>query len=248
MLRPPWLLALLCQSDLRGSPLPTRAFTSELSRGQVASAASRISLHGICGLCRDRTLTGWIVVFTGCDHWTPTGLPACRGFPLDSEPLPGQPIASTLLTHHLAVRAFGRSAQLHVRIAIHLSPALVKLVQNRLGQVGSAQAYPKPVLRFLSFQRVAVQVKVRLKSGGAELEGETIDVSLNGTLIRAPRVFPLRSLVEVKFYFIPETNPVVGFGSVMRIIGGDQMGVRLDRVPMRESMRLQEYLLPLIPN
>lgn len=94
------------------------------------------------------------------------------------------------------------------------------------------------------FRRVPLRTKVRLKSGGAEVECETIDLSLNGTLVRAARVFPAGSSVEVALFLGSNTKPVVGLGSVKRVIGPDQMGIELDRLSTGESWRLQEYLLP----
>jgi hypothetical protein len=41
-------------------------------------------------------------------------------------------------------------------------------------------------------------------------------------------------------------NPVVGAGSVVRILSGNRMGIHLNRLPLEESARLQEFLLPLI--
>jgi len=98
------------------------------------------------------------------------------------------------------------------------------------------------------FRRIPVQVKVRLKSDKAELVGETIDISLNGALVRAPHTLPLGSLIEVSLYLLDGNKPVVGLGSVVRILSGNQMGILLDRFPASEVGRLQEYLLPRIPD
>jgi DNA-binding response OmpR family regulator len=96
------------------------------------------------------------------------------------------------------------------------------------------------------FRRVPVQAKVRLKSDKAELLGETIDISLNGALVRAPHTLPLGCLVEVSLYLLAGTEPVVGLGSVVRILSSNQMGILLDRFPVSEIGRLQEYLLPRV--
>jgi hypothetical protein len=34
----------------------------------------------------------------------------------------------------------------------------------------------------------------------------------------------------------------------VRVLDGNQMGIQLDRLAVRESERLQEFLLPMIPN
>jgi len=96
------------------------------------------------------------------------------------------------------------------------------------------------------FRRVPLQVKVRLKSAKSELLGETIDVSLNGALVRSSQTLPVGSLIEVSLYLRDGSRPVVGLGSVVRLVDNARMGILLDRFPMAEIGRLQEYLLPRI--
>jgi DNA-binding response OmpR family regulator len=95
------------------------------------------------------------------------------------------------------------------------------------------------------FRRVAVRAKVRVKCGDRSVEGETIDISLNGTLIRASHTFPVGSPVEVSLYLHSGKPPVAGLGSIMRVVEDNQMGIQLERLPVAESGRLQDYLLPL---
>jgi two-component system cell cycle response regulator DivK len=96
------------------------------------------------------------------------------------------------------------------------------------------------------FRRVPVKTKVRVKSGETDLEGVTIDVSLNGALVDVSRTLPLGSAVEVSLYILVGTQPVIGKGAVTRIVGGNHMGIEFERLPVAESGRLQEYLLLLI--
>jgi DNA-binding response OmpR family regulator len=96
------------------------------------------------------------------------------------------------------------------------------------------------------FQRVPLRTKVRLKSGSAETAGETIDLSLNGALVTAPQVFPAGSVVEVALFLGNGPRPVPGRGSVMRVVGFDQMGIYFDCVSPAERVRLQEFLLSLV--
>jgi len=96
------------------------------------------------------------------------------------------------------------------------------------------------------FRRVTVRVRVQILSDGKTVEGETINLSLNGTLVRAARVLDLGSKVEVSFYLVPGTDPVVGKGAVTRIGEDNQMGIQIVGLPIAESGRLQEYLLPFI--
>jgi DNA-binding response OmpR family regulator len=97
-------------------------------------------------------------------------------------------------------------------------------------------------------RRVALHSKVRLRHGADELEGETVDVSLSGILVKAGRTLPTGSPVHVSLDLAPSMRPVVGAGSVVRVLGGNQMGIQLDQLTVAESERLQEFLLPLILN
>jgi PleD family two-component response regulator len=95
------------------------------------------------------------------------------------------------------------------------------------------------------FRRVPMQVKVRLKSAKSEMVGETIDISLNGALVRS-QTLPVGSLMEVSLYLRNISRPVAGLGSVVRLLDNSRMGILLNRFPMAEIERLQEYLLPSI--
>jgi DNA-binding response OmpR family regulator len=95
-------------------------------------------------------------------------------------------------------------------------------------------------------RRVALHSKVKLVLGREELEGETIDVSLNGMLIKAQRTLPTGSRVRLSLELSPKTKPIVGAGSIVRVWGGTQMGIQMDELTVGESERLQEFLLPLI--
>ena len=96
-------------------------------------------------------------------------------------------------------------------------------------------------------RRVPLQSRVKLRFGFEELLCETVDVSLNGILVTAPRMLPAGSPVQVSMELSQKMKPIMGAGSVVRILGGNQMGIHLDRLPVGESERLQEFLLPMIP-
>jgi DNA-binding response OmpR family regulator len=97
-------------------------------------------------------------------------------------------------------------------------------------------------------RRVPIQSKVRIKFGEEELEGGTIDVSMSGLLVRAPRVAPVGSSLRMSWQLSQRTRPIVAAGSVVRILSGNQMGIQLHPLTLRDSERLQEFLLPLIPD
>jgi DNA-binding response OmpR family regulator len=95
------------------------------------------------------------------------------------------------------------------------------------------------------FRRVSERVRVLLASAHLQLEGETIDLSLGGMLVRVPRMFPLGALMEVSLYPASTVEPIVGLGSVTRVTGSNVMGVQIDRLTIEQSRRLQDYLLGL---
>jgi DNA-binding response OmpR family regulator len=96
-------------------------------------------------------------------------------------------------------------------------------------------------------RRVPFQSKVKLRFGFEEIVCETVDVSLNGILVRSPRIIPTGSAVQVSMDLSQRMKPLTGAGSVVRILSGNQMGIHLDQLPVGESERLQEFLLPMIP-
>lgn len=96
------------------------------------------------------------------------------------------------------------------------------------------------------FRRVPCRLRVRLTSDTAELFGETRDISLDGMLVQAASKIPARSSVSVILHLPADPKPVVGMGTVTRVIGADQMGIHLSRMSAEENARLQEFLLPLI--
>lgn len=96
------------------------------------------------------------------------------------------------------------------------------------------------------YQRVKVMCKVSLQSGKDQLYGTTHDLSLNGMLVQAPRVFPISTLVQVGLELAPGTEPLYATGQVVRLTGDDHMGIQLQNISTGSSERLQEFLLPLI--
>jgi CheY-like chemotaxis protein len=96
------------------------------------------------------------------------------------------------------------------------------------------------------FARVALRCKARLGLEKEEYECETIDVSLSGMLIQGCRTLPVGSSVRISLEFSPQMKPLVGSGSVVRVLSGHRMGIQLNHLTVGESNRLQEFLLPLI--
>jgi DNA-binding response OmpR family regulator len=96
-------------------------------------------------------------------------------------------------------------------------------------------------------RRVALHSKVKLNTGEDLLEGETVDVSLCGLLVKAGRTLARGTPVRVSMELARRMKPVVAAGSVVRVLDGNRMGIQLDQLSVAESERLQEFLLPLIP-
>ncbi len=93
------------------------------------------------------------------------------------------------------------------------------------------------------FRRVALRMKVQLVSANAQVDGETVDISLGGMLVKVPRIFPKGAFVEVSLHLPSSTKPIVGLGTVTRTAGNDEMGIRIDRLTIEASSRLEEHLL-----
>jgi CheY-like chemotaxis protein len=96
------------------------------------------------------------------------------------------------------------------------------------------------------FRRVELRSRVRLGYEQQEWVGETVDVSLNGMLVTGPGSVAAGTTVKVNLHLAPDMKPIVGSGSVMRVLSANRMGIQLNQLTMAESGRLQEFLLPLI--
>jgi len=96
------------------------------------------------------------------------------------------------------------------------------------------------------FRRVRHRAPVRLTWNKMEVQGETVDISLNGMLVKAARCVPSGSMVEVNLELSPGSKPIVGPATVMRTMGENQMGIEFTQLNKIESSRLQEFLLPLV--
>ncbi len=96
------------------------------------------------------------------------------------------------------------------------------------------------------FRRVPVCSSVRLTSDQGELDCETIDVSLNGMLVKSSKTIAAGTQVRVSLHMPDGAKPIVGRGEVMRTVGENQMGIQFNLLRTDESGRLQEFLLPLI--
>jgi DNA-binding response OmpR family regulator len=96
------------------------------------------------------------------------------------------------------------------------------------------------------FRRVSQQAKVLLGFDKQEWECETIDISLNGMLVTGPGDVLAGATVRVNLYLTPGMKPIVGMGSVVRVLEGNRIGIQLNQFTVAASGRLQEFLLPLI--
>src|ERR1051325_5616993 len=97
-------------------------------------------------------------------------------------------------------------------------------------------------------RRVPVQNRVQLRSGAEQIEGETIDMSLSGMLVRAQRALAPGTRLHLSLHLSPGTKPLAGLGTVARLTSRNYMGIHLEQVDSKESERLEEFLLPLIPD
>jgi len=96
------------------------------------------------------------------------------------------------------------------------------------------------------FTRVRLRCRVSLESGNDHLEGTTLDLSLGGALVQAHRAFPSGTLVTVSLELEAGTPPMRSSARIIRTVGTDCMGMQFENLGPKESIRLQESLLPLI--
>jgi CheY-like chemotaxis protein len=140
------------------------------------------------------------------------------------------------LSTSAASKGFAAGASLFVYKPIDKS-RLLKLVRATQGAIEHERR---------RFRRVPIQSKVKLGFEKEEWEVETVDISLNGMLVEGHTAVPAGASVRVSIFLAPQARPIVGLGSVVRILDNNRMGIRLSQLTTQESGRLQEFLLPLI--
>jgi CheY-like chemotaxis protein len=136
----------------------------------------------------------------------------------------------------VVAEAFGAGANFFLYKPID-RPRLLKLVRATQGAVEQERR---------RFRRLHLQFKVRLGFDNKEFDGETLDISLNGMLVKARTSLPVGSPVRVSLYAFPHGKPIVGSGSVVRTVAENQMGIYFNQWTAAESERLQDLLLPRI--
>lgn len=136
----------------------------------------------------------------------------------------------------VVAEAFGAGANFFLYKPVD-RPRLLKLVRATQGAVEQERR---------RFRRLRMQLKVRLGFQNSEIDGETLDISLNGMLVKSRTSLPIGSPVRVSLYASPQGKPIVGSGSVVRAVAEDQMGICFNQLTAVESERLQDLLLPRI--
>jgi CheY-like chemotaxis protein len=96
------------------------------------------------------------------------------------------------------------------------------------------------------FTRVPLRRRVSMEVGDDRFEGTTLDLSLGGALVQSHRTFTLGTLVTFSLEVDAGAVPIRSYARVIRTVGTDCIGVEFQNLEPKESLRLQEYLLPLI--
>ncbi|HKV48010.1 MAG TPA: response regulator [Candidatus Acidoferrales bacterium] len=95
------------------------------------------------------------------------------------------------------------------------------------------------------YQRVVVSCPVQVARNDEILDGETIDMSLNGVLVRTSRCFAVESPVTLRISLPNSVAPILTAGKVARM-AGPHMAIQIENIAVEASKRLQEFLLPRI--
>ena len=95
-------------------------------------------------------------------------------------------------------------------------------------------------------QRVKVRCRVSLEHEQVRFEGETVDLSVGGMLVRADRILPVESIVKVALTLPPSAESIHVNARILRNVGNEYMGLQFERIGNAEGERLGAYLMPLI--
>jgi CheY-like chemotaxis protein len=96
------------------------------------------------------------------------------------------------------------------------------------------------------FQRVKVTCKVSMQMDQGRSVGRTLDMSLNGAMVCADKIFSVGSVIQVDLELTHGKAPLSLAARVVRVVGVDCMGLYFENVPLDHARKMQEFLLPLI--
>jgi DNA-binding response OmpR family regulator len=96
-------------------------------------------------------------------------------------------------------------------------------------------------------RRVSLTSKVEVWFSGERMEGETINASLEGVLIKAAKAVPVGSSISMKLHLAKDMPPLAANGAVVRLSDKGEIGIQFGRLKVPETQRLEDFLLPLIP-
>ena len=96
------------------------------------------------------------------------------------------------------------------------------------------------------FHRVEVARHVTILCGDEKLEGNTVDLSLQGMLVEAHKTYPVGTQMKFRLELATGQKAVSGGGKVVRVAGPTRMGIELEGLGGDDAERLQTFLLPLI--
>src|SRR5258708_15359112 len=86
-------------------------------------------------------------------------------------------------------------------------------------------------------RRVALHSKVLLRYRGQEIEGETLDVSMEGLLIKSQKTIPIGSSVDLRLPLNHTISPILRAGSVGRLDCPHKICVQPGRLKSSEIQR-----------
>jgi CheY-like chemotaxis protein len=97
------------------------------------------------------------------------------------------------------------------------------------------------------FARVHVNCQVTMEADDKRTEGTTLDLSVNGMMVKSSHVFPVDTRLQINLKLDRSESEIRGAARVVRLVGDDCMGLFLETVSATERAKLQDFLLPLIP-
>jgi c-di-GMP-binding flagellar brake protein YcgR len=98
------------------------------------------------------------------------------------------------------------------------------------------------------YQRIPAERPATISSGHQQFKGQTVDVSMGGLMVRTEDVYPVGTRVEIEMRVYPGAQPFRAKGRVVRLLEINLMGIEFETLEIRESEKLQDFLLPFLLN
>jgi transposase-like protein len=139
------------------------------------------------------------------------------------------------------IRRSGRAGALERLLSVaYIFPYRCQRCGKRFLAMNWGARYQRPATERREYERVAVRIPVTVTTAGQSVEGETVDVSIDGCSLRIAEHYPAGTAVRLTLR--PPGAPIDVEEAVVRVSREGGFGVYFARITGAQQRRLADYI------